>query len=796
MRPFIYNLALSLGLKGQVYNDDSGVQISLCGSAADCESFLSRLKKNPPPLARIDEIICENSSEIFDDFRILSSQQAQKIAPILSDFAICADCEAEFRDPKNRRYHHAFINCTHCGPRFSIISSLPYDRKNTSMAEFKMCASCEREYNDPLNRRFHAQPTCCPNCGPKAFLKDLKGQILAGGESAFSTCAKLLEQGKIIAIKGLGGFHLCCDGSNAKAINELRQRKNRPAKPLAIMCENEQMASALADFTKGEKKLLNSQLRPIVLAKKSQVLKPKLSQAIAPNIDKIGVFLAPTSFNLLLFHYFKKPIIATIANLSGEPIITSSHELCAKLNSVADFVLDHNRQILNPSDDSVVFYSESLELAQYIRTSRGLRPSIVPFGIPNNISPNSIISSENLLNSRIPSENLLNSRISSENLLNSRISSENSRIPSENLLNSRIPSENSRIPKYTPHTPHKTILALGSELKNTFGIYYKGNIFLSPYIGDLKNIATKERFDALLATFKRTYELEFTEIIADLHPHFSHTKDFEKSGQNIKKLAHHKAHIYSVMCENNLPLNADILGFAFDGTGYGEDSKIWGGEVFGVCDSKGLKRLYHFENFAMIGSENAIKNIYFLAFALLRKYELSAPSFFGRFNQNQLKRLEIGLKAASVQTSSLGRIFDAVASIVLGLDSVSYDAQAPMELEALYDPSLDVCYEFSVSGEIISLKAVLKSILAENLPSVAATGFINGIAALIAKIAKKHEKSVVLGGGCFANKALLERTITLLKAQNTPYYLPKNLPAGDESIALGQLYYALKDENE
>lgn len=773
MRPFIYNLALSLDLKGQVYNDDSGVKISLYGSVADCESFLSNLKKNPPPLARIDEIICENSSEIFDDFRIISSQQAQKIAPILSDFAICADCEAEFRDPKNRRYHHAFINCTHCGPRFSIISSLPYDRKNTSMAEFKMCASCEREYNDPLNRRFHAQPTCCPNCGPKAFLKDLKGQILASNESAFSTCAELLEQGKIIAIKGLGGFHLCCDGSNAKAINELRKRKNRPAKPLAIMCENEQMASALADFTKGEKKLLNSQLRPIVLAKKSQFLRAKLSQAIAPNIDKIGVFLAPTSFNLLLFHYFKKPIIATSANLSGEPIITSSHELCAKLNSVADFVLDHNRQILNPSDDSVVFYSESLELAQYIRTSRGLRPSIMPFEIPNNISPNS----------RIPSEN-------------SKIPSENSRIPSEILLNSRISSENSRIPKYTPRTPHKTILALGSELKNTFGIYHEGNIFLSPYIGDLKNIATKKRFDALLATFKRTYKLEFTEIIADLHPHFSHTKDFEKSGQNIKKLAHHKAHIYSVMCENNLPLNADIIGFAFDGTGYGEDFKIWGGEVFEVCDSKGLKRLYHFDNFAMIGSQNAIKNIYFLAFALLRKYELSAPSFFGRFNENQLKRLEIGLKAASVQTSSLGRIFDAVASIVLGLDSVSYDAQAPMELEALYDPSLDICYEFSVSGEIISLKSVLKSILAENLPSVAATGFINGIAALIAKIAKKHEKSVVLGGGCFANKALLEQTITLLKAQNTPYYLPKNLPAGDESIALGQLYYALKDENE
>ena len=765
MRPFIYNLALSLGLKGRVYNDDSGVKISLCGSVEGCESFLSSIKKNPPPLARIDEIICENSSEIFDDFRIISSQQAQKIAPILSDFAICADCEAEFRDPTNRRYHHAFINCTHCGPRFSIISSLPYDRKNTSMAEFKMCASCQREYNDPLNRRFHAQPTCCPNCGPKAFLKDLKGQILARGENAFSTCAELLAQGKIIAIKGLGGFHLCCDGSNVKAIKTLRERKNRPAKPLAIMCENEQMAESLADFSSGEKKLLSSQLRPIVLAKKSKTLEfqNELSQIIAPNIDKIGVFLAPTSFNLLLFHYFKKPIIATSANLSGEPIITDFDELCAKLGVVADFVLDHNRQILNPSDDSVVFYSESLELAQYIRTSRGLRPSIVPFKIPNNIAPNS------------------------------RISSENYKISSEN---SKIPSENSRIPKYTPRTPHKTILALGSELKNTFGIYHKGNIFLSPYIGDLKNIATKKRFDALLATFKRTYELEFTEIIADLHPHFSHTKDFEKSGQNLKKLAHHKAHIYSVMCENNLPLNADIIGFAFDGTGYGEDFKIWGGEVFGVCESKRLKRLYHFDNFAMIGSQNAIKNIYFLAFALLRKYKLSAPSFFGRFDENQIKRLEIGLKAACVQTSSLGRIFDAVASIVLGLDSISYDAQAAMELEALYDSSLDVCYEFSIDDEIISVKGVLESILAQSLPSVAATGFINGIAALIAKIAKKHEKSVVLGGGCFANKALLEQTITLLKAQNTPYYLPKNLPAGDESIALGQLYYALKDENE
>lgn len=770
MRPFIYGLAIKHGLKGRVYNDDSGVKISICGSKSDCEGFINALKNSPPPLSRIDEIIFEsfgsdfggengeNCGEIFDDFKIISSQKAQKIAPILPDFALCAECLAEFRDPKNRRYHHAFINCTHCGPRFSIISSLPYDRKNTSMSEFEMCAECEREYSDPLNRRFHAQPICCPNCGPKAFLKDLKGNILESGESAFSACAKLLEQGKIIAIKGLGGFHLCCDATNAGAIKTLRERKNRPAKPLAIMCENFLVASTLATFSKGEKKLLNSQLRPIVLAKKSQILEfqKELSGAIAPNIDKIGVFLAPTSFNLLLFYYFKKPIIATSANLSGEPIITSFNELCAKLNSVADFVLDHDRQILNPSDDSVVFFSKVLGQAQFVRTSRGLRPSITPF---------------------------INSRIYNEN---SRISSQNSRISNET-------SPNSRISKHTPTTPSKTILALGSELKNTFGIYHKGSIFLSPYIGDLKTIATKERFDTLLAMFRRTYELEFSEIIADLHPYFSHTKDFEKSGQNIKKLAHHKAHIYSVMCENDLPPNADIIGFAFDGTGYGEDGQIWGGEVFSACESGELKRLYHFESFALIGGEHAIKNIHHLSFALLRKYDLLGSCSL--FSASEQKLLEIGYKVAKISTSSLGRIFDAVASIILSKKMVSYDAQAPMELEALYDSSIDVCYEFSIDDEIISVESVLKSILTEKRPEVAATGFINGIADLIAKIAKKHEKSVVLGGGCFANIALLERTINLLKVQNTPYYLPKNLPSGDEAIALGQLYYALKDKN-
>ena len=740
MRPFIYNLALKYSLNGIVYNDDSGVKISICGDEKACLNFLNELENSPPPLARIDKILTSKSDEVFDDFRILSSKNSNKITPILPDFALCSECEREFYEASNPRFHHPFINCTHCGPRFSIIKTLPYDRANTTMSAFKMCDFCKSEYENPTNRRFHAQPIACNNCGASAFLRDLDGNILASNEEAFKKCAKLLEDGKIIAIKGLGGFHLCCDALNFLAIKTLRERKNRPHKPLAVMCENLKMAQSLATFSEYEKSVLTSQLRPIVLVQKSPKLAENLSQIIAANMDKIGIFLAPTSLNLLLFHYFKKPIIATSANISGEPILTSFDEISAKLGKICDFVLDHNREILNPSDDSVVFcakiksnsensnISENSENStQFLRTSRGLMPKITPF-------------------------------------------------------------------KTHTNSQNNCILAIGSELKNHFAIYQNGLVFYSPYIGDLKNIANFQRFLSVLKMFENTYKMHFDSVVCDLHPHFLHTKYFEEQGYKIHKIAHHKAHIYSVMYENNLPFDAEIMGFAFDGTGYGQDSFIWGGEVFENClnaDNCELKRTYHFDDFALIGGQNAIKNIYFLTHAILSKYGIEAAEFYKRFDAQKISLLNSGLKASKIRTTSLGRIFDAVSCMALGLDEISFDAQAAMNLESFYQKDLDLCYEFALNDDIISFKELFEIIANEKSASKIATGFINAVAALIAKIAKKHGKSVVLAGGCFLNKALLEKTCELLNAQNTQFYLPKELGAGDSAIAAGQLYWAL-----
>ncbi len=740
MRPFIYNLALKYNLNGIVYNDDSGVKISICGDEKSCLNFLNELENSPPPLARIDKILTSKSDEIFSDFKILNSKNSNKIAPILPDFALCKQCEREFNDPANPRFHHAFINCTHCGPRFSIIKTLPYDRANTTMSEFKMCDFCKKEYENPTNRRFHAQPIACNNCGARAFLRDLEGGILASDEEAFKKCAQLLENGKIIAIKGLGGFHLCCDATNENAIKTLRERKNRPHKPLALMCENLKMAQSIVELNKYEESVLCSQLRPILLSKISANFKKSLSQIIAPNMDKIGVFLAPTSLNLLLFHYFKKPIIATSANISGEPIITSFDGIKAKLGKVCDFVLDHNREILNPSDDSVVFCAQFKENSNILENSSAV---------------------------------LENSKNSTQFLRSSR----------------------GLMPKITPFKPLKNnscILAIGSELKNHFAIYQNGSIFHSPYIGDLKNIANFQRFLSVLKMFEKTYEMRFDSVIADLHPHFLHTKYFTEQGYKIHKIAHHKAHIYSVMYENDLPFDADIMGFAFDGTGYGQDGLIWGGEVFENClNNEKLKRIYHFDDFALIGGQNAIKNIYFLAHAILSKYGIKASEFYKRFSEEKIALLNAGLKASKIHTTSLGRVFDAVSSMALNLNEISFDAQAAMSLESFYDKNLDICYEFGLNDDIISFKEIFEIIANESNQAKIATGFINAIATLIAKLAKKHDKSVVLAGGCFLNKALLEKTCELLSAQNTSFYLPKELGAGDSAIAAGQLFWAL-----
>ncbi|CZE48132.1 carbamoyltransferase HypF [Campylobacter geochelonis] len=720
-RPFIYVLCTKLGLKGEVYNDSEGVKLFLGGSKEQILEFEKRLFVELPPLARIDKIEkIKIENQNFTEFKITSSKQTSKFTPILPDFAICDECRAEFYNKANERFHYPFINCTNCGPRISIISELPYDRKNTTMAKFKMCKLCKSEYENPLNRRYHAQPISCPNCGPKLFFKDKFGNLLSG--DAIKNCIDALKNGKIVAIKGLGGFHLVCDALNNEAISLLRERKHRPKKPFAIMCKDSKIASEFAIISNDEKMLLESNVKPIVILKLKN--NGKIPPNLAPSLDKIGIFLPPTALHLLIFEYFKNPLIATSANLSGEPIIYNEQILLKKLGSVIDYYLDNDREILTPSDDSIAVVVDKKPM--FFRTSRGLNPKI-----------------------------------------------------------------------YLSNFKQKgTFLSVGSELKNQFCIYKDGQIFISPYLGDLKNVATFERFKSVLAMFAKNYELKFDAVISDLHPNFLHTKYFENQGFIVQKVQHHYAHLLSALDENKL-LGQDrkFLGFCFDGTGYGEDGRIWGGEVF-KFDEFGYERVAHFDEFLLLGGESSIKNIDQLAFSILKKYDIQNEQFLGKFSQTRLKNLETLYKKElnSFYSSSLGRIFDAFCAVVCGLEKVSYDGEAGMMLEALYDNNIKNDYKFKLENKKIIYKEAFECALKDE-PKVAATKFINGICKLLVEMAKKWNLPVVLSGGVFQNQTLLINLIDKFKEENIEFYINSQNPTNDSGIALGQMVWYLSNKN-
>ncbi|MCR4941357.1 MAG: carbamoyltransferase HypF [Campylobacter sp.] len=716
-RPFVYNLALKFGLFGEVYNDDSGVKISIYGDENDINKFEFALKNELPNLARIDEIKKHKSDKFFSDFKILPSRSAFKIAPILPDFALCKDCEKEFFDPKNPRYHYPFINCTNCGPRFSIIKALPYDRKNTTMSSFAMCQRCQSEYENPLDRRYHAQPISCNDCGPKLMLKHKDGKILEYGENAVKMAAGFIKEGKILAIKGLGGFHLVCDSSNFDAIARLRERKNRPQKPFAVMAKNLQMAQNLAFINEKESEVLCSNLKPIV------ILRPKIDAMptnLAPQLDKIGIFLPNTGLHHLLFLWLDNAIIATSANISGEPILYDEGSLCEKLGDVFDYYLDNDRQICSPSDDSIAFVAQDETI--FIRTSRGLNPKFI----------------------------------------------------------------------HTNFKSDKCILALGAELKNQFAIYKNGQVMLSPYVGDLKNVATFERFLAQIRLFIDTYELKFDEMICDLHPHFLNLKWAKTQGVKITQIQHHYAHLLSVIFENRLDFSKSYFAFCFDGTGYGTNGHIWGGEIMSVRGRE-FNRLYHFDEFLLLGGESSIKNIWQIAFSIIQKYDLQseARGFLAKFDERKKSNLsKIYAKNLGVMTSSLGRIFDAFAAIILDLHSLSYEGEAGMKLEKFYDKNLKISYKFEIKGNQICFKQAFKQALKDD-KITATTGFINAIANLILELSSKQKDEILLSGGVFQNKILLEILIKAFRQKAIKFYINKENPSNDSSIALGQILYAL-----
>ncbi|MDR2099622.1 MAG: carbamoyltransferase HypF [Campylobacteraceae bacterium] len=715
-RPFVFALARKYGLRGFVFNTSSGVHAEVEGDEEIFADFEFELQNNTPPLAAVDTInITKSALKNFDDFKITKSEySSSKNTSISADMSLCSECERELRNKSNRRFGYPLINCTNCGPRYSIIHTVPYDRVNTSMGKFKMCPKCEAEYNDPRNRRYHAQPISCPECGPVVKFYDLKGFSTDKNPLLYLVCT--VKEGRIAALKGMGGFHIICDALNEQAISDLREKKRRKTKPFAVLFSSLEMIKEYCDTTKEEDDALLSQVRPIVLVKKKK--KCELPDNIAPNIDRIGAFLPYTPLHVLLLDMLEKPIIATSANISGEPIITSKEKLVTKLGGVIDAYVDFDRDIVNFSDDSVLQFASGQSI--FLRVSRGVAPKFFK----------------------------------------------------------------------TFYKCSEKILALGAHQKSTIAVFNDANITISPYIGDLESVESIEAFERSIDTFKKFYDFSPTLLVCDKHPSYASTLWTKRQNIPMISVQHHYAHILAVMFEQNI--KDEVLGVAWDGTGYGDDGSIWGGEFF-ICGLKSYERRYSFKPFKLLGGEASIKNIDRIAFSILypQKDNPAAAAFLGGFTEKYLLEQAYEKEINAPLCSSVGRLFDAACAIILKQKSVTYDGESGLYLEVLYDKSVHERYDtiISESGEIEYADWFLEML--NEKPAVAASKFINTLAALIVDFAKKERKKVVLGGGVFQNRTLVEKTIELLKKERIEFFLPKNISPNDSSIALGQMVYAL-----
>lgn len=726
-RPFVYNLALKYDIKGWVNNDDKGVNILLYGNEKSCELFIKDLQENPPVLAKIDSINIEKitTNKSYSNFEIIQSENTNHKSTIISpDMAICADCIEDIHDKSNFRHNYALTNCTNCGPRYSIIKTVPYDRCNTSMSEFELCCDCKAEYEDPTNRRYHAQPVSCNKCGPQIKLYNNKNEVISKDINAIEKIADIIKTGSIIAIKGLGGFHLMCDATNTKVVEELRLRKNRPNKPFALMFKNIDQIKDYTNISLKEEEFLNSKEKPIVLVNKKE--NSKLSELIAPNINRLGCFISYTPLHHLLFDFLENPLVATSANLKDEPIIRFKDELLQKLGFVIDYVLDFNRDIINACDDSVIQVVNN-DITK-LRNARGYAPHAI------------------------------------------------------------------KLPKST----NKKILALGANQKATISIAFENNLILSPHIGDLNSIEATEYFIRTVETFKRFYDFEPDVIVCDKHPNYESVK-WAKTFENIEliQVQHHYAHILSTMAEYDL--KKEVLGITFDGTGYGDDGNIWGGEFF-VCDDKKYERAFQFNYFKLLGGEKAVKEPKRIALSLLfesyTKEEIlnQKNNVRAAFSDNEINLMHTmwsrGLNAPL--TSSIGRLFDAVASIA-GLYQVQdYEGQTGLAIEQNYNKSINTCYSYTIENKIIDINPMIKEMLEDNDVELICSKFINTLCDIIINISNQYKKlPLVLSGGVFQNKTLLELLTSKLDKLNKTYYYSKDIPLNDGGISVGQIYHII-----
>ncbi|MBW6488028.1 carbamoyltransferase HypF [Sulfurimonas sp.] len=715
-RPFIYNLAVSSGLSGEVSNNGQGVLILLDATKEELDEFVKQIRDNKPPLCEIDSIRITRikKTKSFDGFSIEMSEVAKNLSShIPPDIAMCSECESELHDKSNRRFEHPFITCTNCGPRFSIIKNLPYDRKYTSMDEFVMCEKCQNEYENPHDRRYHAQPIGCHECGPKLSLFDNSGNIIES-EKIIDKALKLIIEGKIVAIKGIGGYHLVCDATNDEAVKLLRERKQRPSKPFGVMVKDIYMSKTIASINEKEQILLCSNRRPIVLLKKRE--DNTLSQNVAPNINQIGLFLAYMPLHHLILQRLNRPIVATSANISGEPLCKSYDEIM-RLRGVWDFCLEHNREIVNSCDDSVLFVEN--EKTFMLRNARGYAPLYLKL----------------------------------------------------------------------PHKTDKKILALGANQKSTVAITIGDSVVLSPYIGDLGSVSSIEHYKSHIETLKRIYDFKPDVVVCDKHPNYESTKYAkELAAQEIELLQvqHHYTHILATMGVNRI--TSKVLGVSFDGTGYGDDSNLWGGEFF-VCDLQGYDRVGHFRYFKLLGGERAIKEPRRVALNFL--FEIYGEEVFNlnnatlnSFSAAEIKILYTAYKNSlnSPLSSSCGRLFDAVASILGVVQVCGYEGESGLLLESLYDENVFENYLFSIEDGEIDFSQTFRQILDEQNLHVAVSKFFNTIVEIIYEMHKKYNLPLVLGGGVFQNRVLLR----LIMRKIPDVILPEMFVSNDGAIAYGQ----------
>lgn len=734
-RPFVYRLAQALELRGFAQNSAQGVTIEVEGARPALCDFERRLRDEAPPRALIHG--CETAwlaESGADSFEIRPSAEAgPRTALVLPDVATCDACLRELFDPGDRRFRYPFINCTDCGPRYSIVRSLPYDRARTSMARFTLCARCRAEYENPAERRFHAEPNACPECGPQLELRDRAGKLLAQRDSALLGAVEALRAGRVLALQGLGGFHLLVDACDEAAVVELRRRKHRPAKPLAVMASSPDAARLLAELEALEAELLTAPEAPIVLV--ARRADAPLARSIAPDGNLLGLMLPSTPLHHLLLRAFGSALVATSGNLAGEPLCTRPDEALARLAGVADVFLVHQREIVRPVDDSLVRVCAGRPLV--LRRARGYAPLPVA------------------------------------------------------QVEGRA-----------------SLVAVGAHLKNAVALAVGGRVFLGPHVGDLDTLPVRQRARESLEALCALYGCAPDLAACDEHPDYATTGHARALGVPVHAAQHHYAHVLACMADNDVPPPA--LGIAWDGSGYGPDGSVWGGEALRV-GARGFERVGHLRRFPLPGGEAAVREPRRAALGLLwacegeRAFTGAYDALLAQFSPLERRVLPQMLRRGvnSPSTSSAGRLFDAVAALCGLHPRADYEGQAAVALECSASVALEGgAYAFGTSVEggvvVVDWEPMLRELLGDlerggALPCVARRLHDTLAEMIVAQAKHVGERRVVLSGGCFQNRVLTERALLRLRACGFKPFWHRSVPPGDGGLALGQIVAALRD---